>query len=62
MPPGGGTAVLNLLAGLAADQGGGPVAYHGPYPSEQLFLALLESFRYEGGGSDPLAGLHGRQA
>jgi hypothetical protein len=54
LPPGGGTAVLNLLAGLATDQGSGPVAYHGPYPSEELFLALLESFHYEGGGSDPL--------
>jgi hypothetical protein len=54
LPPGGGTAVLNLLAGLATDQRCGPVAYQGPYPSEELFLALLESFHYEEGGSDPL--------
>ena len=54
LPPGVGTAVLNLLAGLATDQRCGPVAYQGPYPSEELFLALLESFHYEGGGSDPL--------
>jgi hypothetical protein len=55
LPPGGGTAVLNLIASLAADQGGPRLAYRGPYPSEQLFLALLESFRHEGGGDDPVA-------
>jgi hypothetical protein len=57
LPPGGGTAVLNLIAALAADQGGGPLAYRGPYPTEQLFLALLESFRWEAGqdAPDPLA-------
>lgn len=54
LPPGGGTAVLNLIASLAADQGSPRLFYRGPYPSEQLFLALLESFRYEGGGGDPL--------
>ena len=48
LPPGGGTAVLNLIAALAADQSRGPLAYRGPYPTEQLFLALLESFRFEG--------------
>ena len=46
LPSGGGTAVLNLIAALAADQARGPLAYRGPYPTEQLFLALLESFRY----------------
>ena len=46
LPPGGGTAVLNLVAALAADQGRGPLTYRGPYPTEQLFLALLESFRW----------------
>lgn len=55
LPPGGGTAVLNLLASLAADQGRRALAYGGPYPTEQLFLALLEAFRYETGGADPLA-------
>jgi len=47
LPPGGGTAILNLIAGLAADQQRGPLAYRGPYPTEQLFLALLQSFRFE---------------
>jgi hypothetical protein len=46
LPPGGGTAVLNLIAALAADQGRAALAYRGPYPTEQLFLALLESFRW----------------
>jgi hypothetical protein len=55
LPRGGGTAVLNLIATLAAEQGAGPLAYRGPYPTEQLFLALLESFRYEPESSDPLA-------
>jgi hypothetical protein len=44
LPPGGGTAVLNLVAALAVDQRCRSLAYHGPYPTEQLFLALLESF------------------
>jgi len=55
LPRGGGTAVLNLIAELAAAQGAGPLAYRGPYPTEQLFLALLESFRYEPVSADPLA-------
>jgi hypothetical protein len=55
LPPGGGTAVLNLVAARAAEQGAGPLPYRGPYPTEQLFLALLESFRYEPDASDPLA-------
>jgi hypothetical protein len=46
LPAGGGTAVLNLLAALAADQGSRPLSYRGPYPTEQLFLALLECFRF----------------
>lgn len=54
LPPGGGTAILNLLAGLAIDQRRPALRYEGPYPSEELFLALLESFHYEGGGSNPL--------
>jgi hypothetical protein len=61
LPPGGGTAILNLIASLAADQGGPPLVYRGPYPGEQLFLALLESFRHEDGGHDPLgAFMNGR--
>jgi len=55
LPPGGGTAVLNLIAARAEEQGAGPLAYRGPYPTEQLFLALLESFRYEPDVADPLA-------
>lgn len=56
LPPGAGTAVLNLIAGLAADQRRAALAYDGPYPTEQLFLALLESFRYAPADSpDPLA-------
>ena len=54
LPPGGGTAVLNFIAARAVEQGAGPLAYRGPYPTEQLFLALLESFRYEPDLSDPL--------
>jgi hypothetical protein len=54
LPPGAGTAVLNLIAGLMADQGVARVRYRGPYPTEQLFTALLESFRYDGGADDPL--------
>jgi hypothetical protein len=66
LPPGGGTAVLNLVAGLAADQRRGALTYGGPYPTEQLFLALLECFRWAredanaipdepGAPTDPLA-------
>ena len=57
LPPGGGTAVLNLVASLAADQGRTALAYRGPYPTEQLFLALIESFDWDGGDeiADPLA-------
>ena len=54
LPPHGGTALLNLLATLAADQGRSGLVYRGPWPTEALFLALLESFRYDDGG-DPLA-------
>jgi hypothetical protein len=56
LPPGAGTAVLNLIARLAAEQGAGTLRYDGPYPTEQLFLALLESFRWTGREvADPLA-------
>jgi len=59
LPSGGGTAVLNLIAALAVAQGAGALAYRGPYPTEQLFLALLESFRYEPAVRDPLAAFIG---
>jgi YD repeat-containing protein len=56
LPPGAGTAVLNLIARLAADQGVGALRYDAPYPTEQLFVALLESFRWTGEDvDDPLA-------
>ena len=56
VPPGGGSAVLNLLATLAVDQARASLAYHGPYPTEALFLTLLESFRPQAPyGGDPLA-------
>lgn len=54
LPPHSGTALLNLIATLAADQGRSRLAYRGPWPTEALFLSLLESFRYDDGG-DPLA-------
>jgi hypothetical protein len=53
LPSGGGTAVLNLIAALAADQRCPSLAYRGPYPTEQLFLALLESFHWISGADDP---------
>jgi hypothetical protein len=47
LPPGAGSAVLNLLASIMKDQGRARVRYRGPFPSEQLFTSLLESFRYD---------------
>ena len=56
VPPGGGPAVLNLIAGLARAQGVARLPYRGAYPTEALFLGLLESFRYEPEDvPDPLA-------
>lgn len=54
LPPGAGAAVLNLVAALAADQDRAGLAYRGPYPTEQLFLTLLESYRHRT-DDDPLA-------
>ena len=54
LPPGAGAAVLNLISALAADAGRERVDYRGPYPTEQLFLTLLESFRYRTTEADPL--------
>jgi hypothetical protein len=56
LPAGAGTAVLNVVAALAADQRRAALAYGGPYPTEHLFLALLECFRYAPAHvPDPLA-------
>ncbi len=55
LPPGAGTAILNLVARLAADQGARALRYDAPYPTEALFLALLESFRYAPVVPEPLA-------
>ncbi len=55
VPAGGGAAVFNLIAELAHRQGVRHVAYRSPYPTEALFLVLLESFRYEPELPDPLA-------
>src|SRR5207249_485252 len=46
LPAGAGTALFNLLARLAVEQGVSVLRYDAPYPTEALFLALLESFRY----------------
>ena len=55
LPAGAGAAVLNLVAALAADAGRSRLAYRGPYPTEQLFLTLLESFRYRAAEATPAA-------
>ncbi|MBI2205542.1 MAG: hypothetical protein HYU41_16980 [Candidatus Rokubacteria bacterium] len=55
LPRGGGTTVLNWIASLAADAGRHALRYRGPYPGEELFLSLLESFRYDTAADDPLA-------
>ncbi len=54
LPPGGGTTLLNLIAGLMKDHAVATVRYRGPYPTEQLFTALLECFRYAAGEGLPL--------
>src|SRR5262249_15452244 len=54
LPPGAGTAILNLIAGLAADQAAGPLRYRGPFATEQLFWALADSFRFDPTEPDPL--------
>ena len=46
LPAGAGTAIFNLLARLAVEHGVGSLRYDAPYPTEALFLTLLESFRY----------------
>jgi len=54
LPPGAGSAVLNLVASLMKDQGRARARYRGPFPSEQLFTTLLECFRYDPGQALPL--------
>jgi hypothetical protein len=46
LPAGAGTAVFNLIARLAVEHGVEVVRYDAPYPTESLFLALLESFHF----------------
>jgi len=48
LPPGAGSAVLNLLALLLRLQGTEAVAYRGPYPTPALFASLCRSFVPEG--------------
>lgn len=55
LPPGAGSSILNVLAALATDQGASRLRYRGPYPTEQLFWALAESFRFDTAPPDPLA-------
>jgi hypothetical protein len=54
LPAGAGTAVLNLVAALMKDQGVARVRYRGPFPTEQLFTSLLESFRHDPAQALPL--------
>ncbi len=57
LPSGASAALLNILAALAWDQGRPALRYRGPYPTEQLFWSLTESFRFGalGPGFDPRA-------
>ena len=55
LPPGAGTAVLNLIAALMKDQGAARVRYDGPFPTEQLFTALLECFVHDPAADDAAA-------
>jgi hypothetical protein len=56
LPSGAGAALLNMLATLAGDQRRPALRYRGPYPTEQLFWSLSESFRFDRAfGSEPLA-------
>jgi hypothetical protein len=54
LPPGAGTAVLDVLASVMRDQAVTRVRYAGPYATEALFTALLESFRYDPACVSPL--------
>lgn len=48
LPPGAGTAVLNLLAVLARHAGTASLRYRGPYPTSGLFATLGASFSVDG--------------
>ncbi len=48
LPPGGGAALLNLLAGQAQRAGADALRYRGPYPTTMLFDSLLVSFEVRG--------------
>jgi len=48
LPPGAGTAILDLVATLAQHGGAVALRYRGPYPTSGLFATLLHSFRVEG--------------
>lgn len=56
LPPGAGTAILNLLAWQAVRAGSGPLRYHGPYPTDALWHSLAASFRVH----EPLAAARAR--
>ncbi len=62
LPAGAGSALLNVLAALAADQGRPALRYRGPYPTEQLFWSLLESFRCPAGPGALARFLEGAEA
>lgn len=55
LPPGAGSGILNVLAALTTDQQVSTLRYRGPFPTEQLFWALCESFRFETDARDPVA-------
>jgi hypothetical protein len=56
LPAGAGSAIFNLLAALAREQDVEALRYDGPWPTEALFLTLLESFRFEpADAKDPCA-------
>jgi len=54
LPAGAGATVLNVISSLARDQGRSSLRYTGPYPTEQLFTTLLDSFDYDVAPDDPL--------
>ena len=56
LPPGAGTALLDLLAWQALRAGMGALRYHGPYPSLALWRSLAASFRVD----EPLAAAQAR--
>lgn len=55
LPAGAGSTVLNLISSIAHDQHRPSLRYAGPYPTEQLFVTMLESYCYEPAPGDPLA-------